>query len=223
MTLFIAWNVNSILWPHDLPALARLGVRTTASTGPLLIISTVIPFVVYYISRAIFTNLKAIRILLIILLIIGAYSAVVSILQFTGPHSLVWPRYILDARRYFRRAGQRTGRSTQRQRHSHSSPDMRWRSSSRPRSTIRAGDVSLLWVIAAACGYGVYLTHTRAVYLAFVLVVIMGALLAKGYRRAFVTTGRRSSHRSGPRLVRPSPAQIVTPAELSSTRRCMTA
>jgi O-antigen ligase len=48
---------------------------------------------------------------------------------------------------------------------------------------------ALLWVIAAACGYGVYLTHTRSVYLAFVVVVIMGALLAKGRRRAFVTTG----------------------------------
>lgn len=187
MTLFIAWNVNSILWPHDLPALANSAFEEQLPLARYFIISTVIPFVVYYISRAIFTNLKNIRILLIILLIIGAYSAVVSILQFTGPHSLVWPEYILHPANTF--AGRASGVADQPNANglalitgyavavilATTIDHPRWR--------------TLLWVIAAACGYGVYLTHTRAVYLAFVLVVIMGALLAEGYRRAFVTTG----------------------------------
>jgi O-antigen ligase len=46
----------------------------------------------------------------------------------------------------------------------------------------------ILWGIAAACGYAVYLTHTRAVYLGFVLVVIAGAVFARGFCRPFVTT-----------------------------------
>ncbi len=187
MTLFIAWNVFSILRPHDLPALANSAFEEQLPLARYFIISTVIPFVVYYISRAIFTNLKNIRILLIILLIIGAYSAVMSILQFTGPHSLVWPRYILHPANTF--AGRASGVADQPAANglalitgyavavilATTIDHPRWR--------------ALLWVIAAACGYGVYLTHTRSVYLAFVLVVIMGALLAKGRRRAFVTTG----------------------------------
>ena len=187
MTLYAVWNVNSILRPHDLPALADAAFEQQLPMARFFLASTVIPFVVYYISRAIFNNLKAIRILLVTLLIIGAYSAVVSILPFTGPRSLVWPRYILDNPIWVGRA---VGVANQPNSNGISLitgyavaimlatviDHPRWRR-------------ALLWVIAVACGYGVYLTHTRAVYLAFVLVVIMGALLAEGYRRAFVTTG----------------------------------
>ena len=42
------------------------------------------------------------------------------------------------------------------------------------------------FVIAVACGYGLYLTHTRAAWLSGAVVLIIGALLAKGYRTGFV-------------------------------------
>ncbi len=44
----------------------------------------------------------------------------------------------------------------------------------------------LAFVIAVACGYGLYLTHTRAAWLSGAVVLIIGALLAKGYRKGFI-------------------------------------
>jgi O-antigen ligase len=41
-------------------------------------------------------------------------------------------------------------------------------------------------MVAAACGFGIYLTYTRAVWLSAVCVLIIGAVLAKGFRRGFV-------------------------------------
>jgi O-antigen ligase len=43
--------------------------------------------------------------------------------------------------------------------------------------------------IAVASAYGVYLTHTRVVWLAFAVVVLIGAASAKGFRMGFVMTG----------------------------------
>jgi len=42
--------------------------------------------------------------------------------------------------------------------------------------------------VAAASCYSVYLTHTRAVWLALVLVVVLGLLLARGWRTGFAIT-----------------------------------
>ncbi len=42
------------------------------------------------------------------------------------------------------------------------------------------------FVTAAACGYGLYLTHTRAAWLSGAVMLIIGALLAKGYRKGFI-------------------------------------
>jgi O-antigen ligase len=42
------------------------------------------------------------------------------------------------------------------------------------------------FVVAVACGWGIYLTHTRAAWLSAVVVLIIGAILAKGYRKGFI-------------------------------------
>ena len=42
--------------------------------------------------------------------------------------------------------------------------------------------------VAVASAYGVYLTHTRAVWLAFALVVLIGAVAGRGFRSGFVLT-----------------------------------
>ena len=44
----------------------------------------------------------------------------------------------------------------------------------------------LVLVIAVACGFGIYLTHTRIVWLSGAVVLIIGALLARGYRTGFI-------------------------------------
>ena len=41
-------------------------------------------------------------------------------------------------------------------------------------------------MVAIACGYGIYLTHTRAAWLSGVVVLIIGALIARGYRKGFI-------------------------------------
>jgi O-antigen ligase len=43
-------------------------------------------------------------------------------------------------------------------------------------------------VVAVASVYAVYLTHTRAVWLAFALVVLLGAVAGRGFRSGFVLT-----------------------------------
>ncbi len=42
------------------------------------------------------------------------------------------------------------------------------------------------FAIALVCGYGLYLTYTRAAWLSGVLVLVIGAVLARGYRGAFL-------------------------------------
>ena len=59
-------------------------------------VATVIPFVMYVVGRYTFDRTAAVRILLWTILALAAYSAAVSILQFTGPTELVWPRFIVD-------------------------------------------------------------------------------------------------------------------------------
>ena len=44
----------------------------------------------------------------------------------------------------------------------------------------------LAFVVAIACGYGIYLTHTRDAWLSGVVVLIIGALMARGYRKGFI-------------------------------------
>ena len=44
----------------------------------------------------------------------------------------------------------------------------------------------LVLVIAVACGFGIYLTHTRIAWLGAAVMLIIGALLARGYRSGFI-------------------------------------
>ncbi|MDT5148478.1 MAG: hypothetical protein QOI01_211 [Mycobacterium sp.] len=185
MLLYVGWNVYSMAQDHEFPAW-DVDFTGHLSLWRYLLVGTVIPFVVYYVSRALFGSIAAIRTMLVTVVVLAAYSAAVSIMQFTGPTALVWPRYIIDAPNW---------------------PDRANGVLNQPGSNgvvliigyavaiLLAATMTrtpwrrvVLWGIAAACGYAIYLTHTRAVYLGFVLVVVIGALLAKGFRRPFVTT-----------------------------------
>jgi O-antigen ligase len=46
----------------------------------------------------------------------------------------------------------------------------------------------LAFAIAVACGFSIYLTYTRAVWLSAAAVLIIGSLLAKGYRKGFIVS-----------------------------------
>jgi O-antigen ligase len=183
MVLYLLWNVYSFFAPHRYTADDQL-TNEPVSVPRLIAIGIVIPFVVYAIGRYTFDRRGSVRVLLWAILLFAAYSAAVSILQFTGPTSWVWPRYIIDAPNWPGRAvgvfnqpvanglvlaigfgvamllaGHRT--------------EPVWRR-------------AVACAVAVGCGYGMFLTHTRAVWLSGVVVLLIGALLAKGARTGYV-------------------------------------
>ncbi|MBJ8343999.1 O-antigen ligase [Antrihabitans sp. YC2-6] len=185
MVVYVAWNIYSIATPHELPVLIFPEFGGTFSLPRYLLIGTVLPFVTYIICRAIFSTVSSVRLLMYFVVFVGAYSAAVSIMQFTGPTSLIFPRYIVEAPNWVGRANGVLNQpgangivliagfvaaialSTL--------TDQRWKR-------------YVLWFISAASTYAIYLTHTRAIYVAFLMVLVMGAAMAKGYRRPYVTT-----------------------------------
>ncbi|MFH5232750.1 O-antigen ligase family protein [Antrihabitans spumae] len=186
MALYVLWNIHSILTPHEYRPIIYPLTEETLSVTRYLLIGTAIPFATYVISRAIFNTERAMRILIAAILGCSAYSAWVSILQFHGPRALVWPRYIVDTPGW---EGRANGLPNQ--------PEVNG-------LILTVGFVLALvllgmkdqprWrkpiyvAITAACGYGVFLTHTRAIWLGFAVIIIMGLVLAKGYRAGFVIT-----------------------------------
>ncbi|MET0452887.1 MAG: O-antigen ligase family protein, partial [Mycobacterium sp.] len=127
-----------------------------------------------------------VRALLWFLLAFAAYSAAVSIMPFIGLSDLVWPRYIVvnDQTGW---AGRALGVFVQ--------PVVNGMVLTlgfaiamllMSRRSEPAWQRCVAFVVAAGCGWGIYLTHTRAAWLSAVVVLIIGALLAKGFRRGFV-------------------------------------
>lgn len=186
MALYLLWNMNSILQPHEYRPILYPLSGVELDLWRYLIIGTGIPFATYLISRMIFGTRESLRFLLTTLLGCAAYSAWVSIMQFHGPRALVWPRYIVDSPNWPDRA---CGLPNQ--------PEVNGLiliagyvlalvllgTERRPR-----WQQALLATIAAACAYGVFLTHTRSIWLDFAVVVMLGLVLARGYRTGFVVT-----------------------------------
>ena len=189
MTGYIGWNVYSMFAPHEYPAGNPL-TGASHSVGQFIMVATVIPLVMYVVGRYCFDQAAAVRLLLWVILMLGAYAATMSILPFTGPKSLVWPRFIVDGSLV-------PGVDT-------------WadRAIGVFNQPVVNGIVLVLgfsvamllvsrrdepswrrWVAlatAVACGYGIYLTYTRAVWMSAAAVLVVGAVLAKGYRRGFI-------------------------------------
>ena len=188
MIAYVVWNVASAVAPHRYPAVVtpESGAEfpTPVSLDRFILLPTVIPFVVYVFGRFTLDSERAVRAVLWALTGFAGYSAAVSILQFKGPKQLVWPRYIVTAPNWPERA---VGVFNQ--------PVVngmvlslglgiatllaRWPGAMRWRRLMAVA-------IALACGYGLYLTHTRAVWLAAFVVLVIGASLATGYRRGFM-------------------------------------
>lgn len=189
MALYLLWNVYSMFAPHQYPATNPL-TGAVYSVPQFIMTSVVIPFGMYTVGRYTFDKPAAVRILLWVVLVAAGYSAAVSIMQFTGPKSLVWPRFIVDgslvpgvntwADRAIGVFNQPVvnglvmaiGVAVAVLLASHPS-EPRWRR-------------GLSIVVAVACGYGIYLTHTRSAWLSAVVVLILGASMARGYRRGFL-------------------------------------
>jgi O-antigen ligase len=192
IVLYIAWNVYSMISPHEYAALqqafgARPGEFVTGTplvVWRLIVLNMLLPLVLYRVGRYAFDRAAVVRALLWAILILAAFSAAMSIMQFSGPTELVWPRYIVDDPHCPGRAGGvfrqpvingwllALGLAIAMLLYSRRS-EPTWRRWS-------------AFVIAIACGYGIYLTHTRAGWVAGMVVLIIGALIARGYRNGFI-------------------------------------
>jgi O-antigen ligase len=183
MAVYLALNILSWLLPHEYDAVEFL---TGAPTLPYRWIFTgvLLPFVLYVTAKSVIEDERSARWVLWVVTAMSAYSSWVSIMQFHGPRALVWPRYIVDAPNWEDRA---VGIFNQ--------PVVNGVLlvigftvclflASRP-GTRRSVQI-LLYVLAAANAYSVYLTHTRASLLALVIVLALGVAFASGWRRGFV-------------------------------------
>jgi O-antigen ligase/Mrp family chromosome partitioning ATPase len=186
MVLYLLWNVQSAVMPHEYAPLLYPLTGEALSLYRYVLVGTVIPFTAYLLSRVLFERLSAVRNILRVILLFSAYSAIVSILEFTGPSSLIWPRYIVDAPNW---AGRANGVFNQ--------PGVNGLVMitgftialmlAAERGTRRY--LRFLYaMIAMGCTAGIYLTHTRAIYLAFVVIIALGMIFAKGYRSSFGAT-----------------------------------
>ncbi len=175
MIAYVVWNVFSALAPHRYPPYVSL--------DRYILMPTVIPFVLYVFGRFTTDSERAVRAVLSALTGFAAYSAAVSILQFTGPAQLVWPRYIAAAPNW---PGRAVGIFNQ------PVANGMVLALGFGIATVLAGWLgtprwrrALAYLVAVGCGYGLFLTHTRAAWLGGLAVLIIGATLATRSRRAF--------------------------------------
>jgi O-antigen ligase len=191
MALYMAWNVYSMISAHEYIATqqvtwgsGRIVTAVPTDVWRVILIQMALPLLLYRVGRHAFDRAAVVRALLWTILILAAYSAAMSIMQFTGPTELVWPRYIVEDTVWPDRA---SGVFRQ--------PNVNgWLLalglaiamlllSRRSEPTWRRW---FAFVVAIACGCGIYLTHTRVAWLSGVVVLIIGALLARGYRKGFI-------------------------------------
>ena len=184
MMLYTLWCYGSMVLPHEYPPLTFPLNGTLTPVARFIETSALIPFTMYLLGRRLFARESAVRFVLWSILGFAAYSTLVSICQFFAP-SLVWPRYIVDAPAWPGRANgvfnQPVGNgmvlivgmviavmlALDR-------AEPTWRR-------------ALLWLYTLPSALAIYLTHTRAIYLAFVLVLILCVILASGARAVFVS------------------------------------
>ena len=191
MALYMAWNLYSMISPHEYIAMHAKSPGHVIVTGPplvvwrLIVVQMLLPLVLYRVGRQAFDRTAVVRALLWVILILAAYSAVMSIMQFSGPTELVWPRYMVGDTKNW--PGRAAGIFRQ--------PVVNgWLLalglavamlflSRRSEPTWRR---RFAFMVAIACGYGIYLTHTRDAWISGVVVLIIGALIARGYRKGFI-------------------------------------
>ncbi|MEV3902900.1 O-antigen ligase family protein [Mycobacterium sp. NPDC050551] len=189
--LYLLWNLYSMYYPHKYPAADPL-TGQVFSVPRFIMTGVMVPFLMYVVGRYAFNRESFVRLLLWVVVFMAGYSAAVSIMQFTGPKALVWPRFIVD--------GSLTpGVDTWADRALgvFNQPVVNGMTMvlgfaiAMMLASRRTEPVILRWVAAVtaiACGFGIYFTYTRAVWLSAVLAIVLGALLAKGSRRGFVVS-----------------------------------
>jgi O-antigen ligase len=178
MLLFVLIEIGSVIAPHQLPASKDLGPTSLITRGALF------PFMLFVIARQTMTDKRAVKTFLYFTVFAGAYTALMAIFYKFGPHALVFPREILDPN---------LGINPERGR----GPLL---NSAADGVTMVAGLIAAAFlavqpgirfkklIIAALLilPLGIYLTQTRAIWLATGLAVVLGVMFARGFRRWYV-------------------------------------
>ena len=186
MVLYVAVNALSMFTTHRYAATYPLD-DTPIDVSRFFVIGVVIPLACVVVGIASFGHERGMRVIVLAVMAFAAYSAFGSIMTFHGPQALVFPRFMVTDPGW---SGRAVGVFRQPVANglaltlgylcallmASRRSEPRW---------LRL--VSAL--LAVATLYGVYLTHTRGVWLALGVVVLLGALLARGWRSGFVATG----------------------------------
>ena len=178
MALYVLWNVGSMVMAHEIPG--------GDGTWKFIVKGAVIPLLVYMVGRFLFDTERSIRWLLWLVAALTVYSTINAIAQIHGPKFLVYPKVTITETGWVDRA---VGVFNQPVVNGvmlvvgflvlfYLSSDDRY-----PR-WLRVAFIAA----AAGAAYGVQLTATRSALAALAAVIVLGALLARGWRRMFVAT-----------------------------------
>lgn len=187
MVAYLSWNVFSLFSEHKYAPADELA-GTTMALPRFVIFAALLPLAMYLVGRFTFDRTAAVRALLWTVLLMAGYSALTGIMQTHGLSKWVWPKFGVnpEARGWAGRAvgvmDQPVGNGVL----------LAIGIAIAAQLICRGGEPTWRrWsavAIALGCGYGIYLTQTRAAWLSGVVVLIIGAILAKGYRRGYVVT-----------------------------------
>ncbi len=183
MGLYLLVNAASWLAPHALPVLNLYGAPP--STTSLVAFGIAFPFAAYVIGRLGGGDRRVTPVVWWWIVAATGFSALTAIVQFHGPPALVWPRFIIEASGW---PGRAVGVFNQ------------------PVTNgvlLMAGLVICLWlggqasnprwqrwiahVVAAGAVYGIYLTHTRVIWLVTGLALVAAPFVSRVYRRGALT------------------------------------
>ena len=178
MVIFLAIEIGSVIAPHALPASTQLTPGSIITRGALF------PFMLFVIARQTMTDRRAVRSFLYFTVFAGSYTALMAIFYKFGPHALVFPREILNPD---------LGINPERGR----GPLL---NSAADGLTMVAGLICAAFLVVQPgirfkrliiasiliLPLGIYLTQTRAIWLATGLAVVLGVMFANGFRRWYV-------------------------------------
>jgi putative inorganic carbon (HCO3(-)) transporter len=143
----------------------------------------VVPFVFFVVAPVVFSTPGRRDLLLKTLVIVGIYLGVTAFFEVAGPHSLVFPRFILDPN-----VGIQVGRARGPFTESEADGLVMCQCAFVAAVVVSAARFSRRWRVVAAfaclaCGLGMLLTLTRSIWIGSVLGVIVVCALTAGLRR----------------------------------------
>jgi O-antigen ligase len=184
IAMYIGWNLLSMGLPHRYPAIDPIGGQTIAVSS-FVVVGVALPPTMLLIGRHIRYSANAIRALLWSLTVLTGYTAVASIMQIRGLGSMVWPRYTADVAGWRGRAGGVFDQPVTNGMFMTLGFAVALLVASRASEPAAARWFARL--VAPLAAVGVYITYTRASWLVFALVCVLGAVYAKGFRSGFVS------------------------------------